>query len=64
MLRDCYNHNVFDGDNFFSGKFLKKVRSKKTDKKRFQILEKEAHMMPDEIFESFVGTDDNVAMYN
>ena len=64
MLRDCYRHNVLDGENFFSGKYLKKLRSKETHKKRFQILEIDVCVMPDEIFESLVGTGDNAAMYN
>lgn len=64
MLRDCYRYSVLDGENFFSGKYFKKFRSKETNKKRFQILEIDVYVMPDEIFESFVGTGDNAAMYN
>ena len=35
--------------------YLQKVRSKKTNKKQFKILEKDKYATPDQIFEAFVG---------
>lgn len=64
MLGYCCKDNVLDGENFFSGKYLKKVRSKKMHTKRLQILEIDVHVMPDKIFASIVENEDNVAMYN
>lgn len=64
MLGYCYRHNVLDGENLFSGKYLRKVRSKKMHTKRLQILEIDVYVMPDKIFTSFVENEDNVAMYN
>ena len=40
--------------------FLQKVRSKKTNKKQFQILEKDKYVTPDQMFEAFVGTADDL----
>ena len=42
--------------------YQQKVISKKTNKKRFKILEKGKYVTPDEIFEAFVGTDDDLTM--
>ena len=33
----------------------KKIRSKKTNKKQFKILEKDKYVTPDQIFEAFWG---------
>ena len=38
----------------------KKIRSKKTNKKQFKILEKDKYVTPDQIFEAFVGTADDL----
>ena len=40
--------------------FLQKVRSKKTNKKQFKILEKGKYVTPDQMFEAFVGTADDL----
>ena len=37
------------------------VRSKKTNKKQFKTVEKERYLRPDQIFEAFVGTVDDLA---
>ena len=42
--------------------YQQKVISKKTNKKRFKILEKGKYVTPDEIFEAFVGIDDDLTM--
>ena len=36
------------------------ARSKKTKKKQFETLEKEKYVTPDQIFEAFVGTADDL----
>ena len=41
---------------------LKKVRSRKTNKKLFKILEKGKYVTPDEIFKAFVGIADDLTM--
>ena len=38
----------------------KKIRSKKTNKKQFKILEKDKYVTPDQIFEGFVGIADDL----
>ena len=43
---------------------LRKVRSKKTNKKQFKILEKGKYIMPDQIFEAFVRIGDDLTMNN
>ena len=36
--------------------YLQKFKSKKTNKKQFKTLEKRKYVTPDQIFEAFVGT--------
>ena len=40
--------------------FLQNVRSKKTNKKQFKILEKDKYVRPDQMFEAFAGTADDL----
>ena len=62
MLRDCYGHTVLDGEMFFTGKYLQKIRLKKPNKKQFKIVEKNVYVTPDKIFEAFVGIADDLTM--
>ena len=41
---------------------LQKVRSKKTNKKQFKILEKDKYVTPDQIFEAFWGISDDLTI--
>ena len=42
--------------------YLQKVRSNKTNKKQFTILEKGKYVMADQIFEASVGIGDDLTM--
>ena len=42
--------------------YLQKVRSKKTNKKQFKILEKGKYVTPDQIFEAFMGIADDLTI--
>ena len=44
--------------------YLQKVRSKKWSKKQLKILEKGKYVMPDQIFEAFVGIGNDLTMNN
>ena len=43
-------------------RYLQKVRSNKTNKKQFSIIEKGKYVMPNQIFEAFVGIADDLTM--
>ena len=42
--------------------YLQKVRSKKTNKKQFKIVEKGKYVKPDQIFEAFAGIADDLTI--
>ena len=47
---------------FFRGNTYKRSDKKRTNKKQFKILEKDVYVTPDEIFEVFVGTANDLTM--
>ena len=44
--------------------YRQKVRSKKTNKNQFKILEKDKYVTPDQIFEAFVEIADDLTMHD
>ena len=61
---DTYGHTLNSGEKYFWGKHLLKVRSGKSDKKQFQLINRAVFVAPDEVFEAFIGFDDELAMDN
>ena len=46
------------------GNYLQKVRPRKSNKKQFQLINRDVFFAPDEVFEAFIGFDDELAMDN
>ena len=61
---DTYDHTLNSGEKYFQGKYLRKVRSRKSNKKQFQLINRDVFVTPDEVFEAFIGFDDELAMDN
>ena len=49
---DTYDHTLNSGEKYFRGKYLRKVRSRKSNKKQFQLINRDI-ITPDEVFEAF-----------
>ena len=49
---DTYDHTLNSGEKYFQGKYLRKVRSRKSNKKQFQLINRDI-ITPDEVFEAF-----------
>ena len=56
-------HTLNSGEKNFWGKNLHKVRSRKSNKKQFQLINRNI-VTPDEVFETFTGFDDELAIDN
>ena len=63
-MTDTYGHTLNSGEKYFWGKYLQKVRSRKSNKKQFQLINRDVFVAPDEVFEAFIGFDDELAMDN
>ena len=63
-MTDTYGHTLNSGKKYFWGKYLQKVRSRKSNKKQFQLLSRHVFVTLDEIFEAFIGFDNELAMNN
>ena len=61
MPRDCYGHTALDSEMFLRENNYKRS-DKKTNEKQFKILEKDVYVIPDEIFEAFVGIANDLTM--
>ena len=53
-MSDFYGHRISKGELYLCGKYLKVVRSKNMLWWKFEILNYEALIPPDEVFEKFV----------
>ena len=63
-MTDTYRHTVSSGEKYFRGKYLQKVQSRKSNKKQFQLMNSDVFVTPDEVFEAFIGFDDQLAIDN
>ena len=68
MLRDCFDHVINVGEQFFRGYYLKLVRSRNSTAKQFEVIERELLIPPDEINDTYVDINDslqiNINVYN
>ena len=62
IMIDTYGHTLNSGEKYFRGKYLQKVRSRKSNKKQFHLIYRDAFVTPDEVFEAFIGFDDDLAI--
>ena len=63
-MADTYDHTLNSGNKYFPGKYLQKVRSRKSNKKQFQLINKNVLVTPDEVPEAVSGFDDDLAIDN
>ena len=63
IMTDTYGHKLNSGEKYFRGEYLHKVRSSKSSKKHFQLINRDI-VTPDEVFEAFVGFDDELSIDN
>ena len=63
-MTDTYDHQLNSGEKYFWGKYLQKIRSRKSNKKHFQLISRDVFVTPDEVFDAFIGFDDELAMGN
>ena len=61
-MADTYGHTLSSGEKYFRGKYLQKVRSRKPNKKQFQLINSDVFVTPNEVFEAFIGFDDELAI--
>ena len=57
-----YGHGISKGEFYLRGNYLKVVRSKNMLWKKFEILNYEILISPDEVFETFVEVADELSM--
>ena len=57
-----YGYRISKGELYFRGNHFKVVRSKHMLWKKFEMLNYEVLMPPDEVFETFVEIADNLTM--
>ena len=60
---DTYDHTLNSGEKYSQGKYLRKVRSRKSNKKQFQLINRDI-VTPDEVLEAFVGFDVELLINN
>ena len=59
-MADTYGHTLNSGENYFQGKLLQRVRSRKWNIKQFHLINKDVFVIPVEVFEAFIGFDDEL----
>ena len=64
IMTDTYGHTLNSGEKYFRGKYLQKVQSRKSNKKQFQLISRDVFVTPDEVFDAFIGSDDELAINN
>ena len=62
MMSDMYGHIISKSELHLRENYLKVLRSKNILLKKFQILNYEVLIPPDEVFETFVEVADNLTM--
>ena len=63
-MTDTYGHTLNSGEKYFRGKYLQKVRARRSNKKQFQLINRDVFVTADEVFDAFVGFDDELAIDN
>ena len=63
-MTDTYGHTLNFGEKYFCRKYLQKVRSWKSNKKLFQLVNRDVFVTPAGVFEAFIGSDDELTMDN
>ena len=63
-MNDTYGHKLNSGEKYFQGKYLQKVQLRNSNKKRFQLINRNVFVTPDEVFEAFIGFVDELAIDN
>ena len=63
MIDPC-DHTLNSGKKYFRAKYLQKVRARKLTKKQFQLISRDVFVTPDEVFEAFIGFDEELAVAN
>ena len=58
-MTDTYGYTLNLGEKYFRGKYLQKVRSRKSNKKQLQLINRDI-ITPDEVFQAFIGFDDEL----
>ena len=61
-MSDNYGHNIMQGEFYFRGNYFQLVRSKKISNKQFKIIEKDVIISPEEVFETFIDVQEDLAM--
>ena len=61
IMTDNYDHTLNSGKKYFWGEYLQKVRSRKSNKKQSQLINRDI-VHPDEVFEVFIEFDDVLAI--
>ena len=56
IMTDTYGHTLNSGEKYFWEKYLQKLRSRKSNKKQFQLINRDVFVTPDEVFEAFMMT--------
>ena len=62
VMSDMYGHRISKGELYLRGNYLKVVRSKNVRWKKFEILNYEVLILPDEVFETFVEVTDDLTI--
>ena len=64
IITGAYGHTINSGEKYFRGKYLQNERSRKSNKKQFQLINRDVFVTPDEVFEPFIAFNDELAMDN
>ena len=62
IMTDAYGHTLILGKKYFPEKYLQNVRSRKSNKKQFQLINRNVFVTPDQVFEALSGFHDNLAI--
>ena len=62
FMSDMYGHRISKGELYLRGNYLKVVISKNMPWKKFEILNYEVLIAPDEVFQTFVEVADDLTM--
>ena len=61
IMADNFGYTLNSGEKYFRGKYLQNVRSRKLNKKQFQLINRDIVTL-DEAFEVFFGFDNQLAI--
>ena len=61
-LRDRFGHVVLVGEPYCKRNYLQKIRSRNISKFQFKLLLNPVYLEPDEVYQPFVETDENLTI--